>query len=1451
MTSRNNDISGSSERSADKTAIGWSDENLIIASKPFDEMEKTDSDQLEQALTEQTLGSGDDTPKPLSYCDDNKLASSTKAQSISKISSDMIRRSFTRKKTLNMSNGAKRPSHPAILSANSLSNLLEEDLTQVLEQNSVHSANFTDAHQANIKSNNNEMATNEKNDGKKVDACIKNNSLHKVEEGIEDIRGGEGSSSSKINESSAITRNSFSKYNSDEIKTVKSCYNREGKLRQSSSVLNLLESQEDVPSNDQLNALGSLRAEECIEQCISNVIGKEKWDSIAQYAKRDLLVGQYLGKGTFSEVFEVIATVEVELPMLQRLSADKETLGKMMGAKFQDGSNISNSDSKDEGDRASPADEEDDLDREIDGMFGPSLDQGLVSVMEHGDEQQQPDEKYEQERELNRQNSSKEGAPNVCAGEKRFRKPAKGKDVEYTGAPKIVRQSQSVPSRGQRALSKSVSFGTCTNELHTQKQNVDFERLAKQKVDESDEKPTPSQSQSQPNNIRGKGRHHKSVCLGTHNRRTSEKQTRKLIVAMKCLKPQLRSDVDQFLIGVEDLVQETAMLASLDHPNIVKLHGRAAGSVSKSFKLTDGYFILLDRLEDTLEDRIIRWNKTFSRRAPPSLKQINVACSIANAVSYLHSKKILFRDLKPENVGFDSTGVVKLFDFGFAIGLNKPSSDSDDSVCSQLLYDRAGTPRYMAPEVGLEQGYGLPADVYSFGVLLWEICGLKKPFDEMKSAKDLYKNVFEGGMRPKLPKHWPHVLTELIAACWSKQPMGRPAIAHVCSILVEHAHDLSTGQHGGQDDHSKRMRMGSIVKSFKALPSVSTVTMPGFTSRNDSRSTSFAESHDNKTEDAGNGGEHAEVKSLEDSASLKSVDEHSAINASEEQTNEEASDDNIIIQNDISKNMEVSVTLLSLNGVVAKKKSVSNTTNKLKRWRNHKIEDNNKQVTIVASFYQDISGEEMFLTHVPSLPVKLTSAVSPNAASSSALECSDSLGGGNHSNGMLQPSIHWPSMDTNESARCHSLSTIQFKRNFVRETFSTNNHFLPQFYPIHLSVYRNGKLVPLGDVNLIINGEERGETSVTVPITTKVQATKLNPLDNPLRPAIAKCTQRKSKDTPMMKTKGDVFQFGLENDATLRILVKVHDSHASISEEQSVKKQQHQKSDKSICNNESSESSLYKLQESSEETNNVLQVKSIEDDNIMQKRYQEENEQLRAQLKNATQNAEALLKELDEAKAESESLPFYRTHLTELLNAIKKRKNEARCLKQKIEELQSLHKEEHVETLLFDENIDSVGKHGNEGSADDGILLIPFVDSRITAKEETYSHIEANFVMPESSREEFLSLLPVTNGRHGFNDEDYIGDVYMSGDSLPPSDFNSFSAGVTGMENLANSQKQTKENSPLGDSSPRFSKSLHSGFMKKSINGHHAAEFSPASTAYSSLDDSLTDSYIDLLYAIA
>jgi serine/threonine protein kinase len=89
----------------------------------------------------------------------------------------------------------------------------------------------------------------------------------------------------------------------------------------------------------------------------------------------------------------------------------------------------------------------------------------------------------------------------------------------------------------------------------------------------------------------------------------------------------------------------------------------------------------------------------------------------------------------------------------------------------------------MAPEVGNGLGYSLPADVYSFGVLLWEICALKKPFGHIRSSEEFEDKVFHAGERPPLGKHWHNRVKEVMTSCWFVTTTFRPTMVDVTSML--------------------------------------------------------------------------------------------------------------------------------------------------------------------------------------------------------------------------------------------------------------------------------------------------------------------------------------------------------------------------------------------------------------------------------------------------------------------------------------------------------------------------------------------------------------------------------------------------------------------------------------------------------------------------------------------
>jgi serine/threonine protein kinase len=158
----------------------------------------------------------------------------------------------------------------------------------------------------------------------------------------------------------------------------------------------------------------------------------------------------------------------------------------------------------------------------------------------------------------------------------------------------------------------------------------------------------------------------------------------------------------------------------------------------------------------------------------------NIALGVAEGFAYLHSKQILYRDLKSHNIGFDEQGVVRIFDFGLA-------REVDAQGQLKHMTGAAGTPRYMAPECAKNESYGFSSDVYSFSILFWEILTLDKPFENVKTLAQFHKEVVRGNLRPSLKKVSAPDFKTLFEQGWDEEPTRRPDFATICQILRDHS----------------------------------------------------------------------------------------------------------------------------------------------------------------------------------------------------------------------------------------------------------------------------------------------------------------------------------------------------------------------------------------------------------------------------------------------------------------------------------------------------------------------------------------------------------------------------------------------------------------------------------------------------------------------------------------
>lgn len=259
-------------------------------------------------------------------------------------------------------------------------------------------------------------------------------------------------------------------------------------------------------------------------------------------------------------------------------------------------------------------------------------------------------------------------------------------------------------------------------------------------------------------------------------------------------------------------------MAVLRHPHIIKMR---AVSDSSPFEEGKTFFVVLDKLYNILYHRLKNdWKRRLpgryswltdcgGRRAQAFwVERLTVAHDLSSALSYLHQQRLVYRNLKPDNIGFDIRGVVKLFDFGLVRELHH--SDRNDDGTYRLMTDDTGLPRYMAHEVCVGKPYNKKCNVYSFSILMWEILRVEQPFYDYKTLCLLRKKVVEEGVRPTPDPSWPSKLVDVMKQGWNVDQFRRPSMSNFSQVLLSVIRD-ATGEQGDLiTDLSKKSRIESF-----------------------------------------------------------------------------------------------------------------------------------------------------------------------------------------------------------------------------------------------------------------------------------------------------------------------------------------------------------------------------------------------------------------------------------------------------------------------------------------------------------------------------------------------------------------------------------------------------------------------------------------------------------------
>ncbi|XP_051142286.1 serine/threonine-protein kinase STY13-like [Andrographis paniculata] len=236
--------------------------------------------------------------------------------------------------------------------------------------------------------------------------------------------------------------------------------------------------------------------------------------------------------------------------------------------------------------------------------------------------------------------------------------------------------------------------------------------------------------------------------------------------------------------------QEVAVWHKLDHPNVAKFVGASMGTSALKIP-SEGVLssscnslpsaaccVVVEHIPGgTLKKFLI---KNCQKKLPFKVV-VQLALDLARGLSYLHSKKIVHRDVKTENMLLDANRTLKIADFGVArIEAQNPRD----------MTGNTGTLGYMAPEVLDGKPYNRKCDVYSFGICLWEIYCCDMPYPDLSFA-EVSAAVVQQNLRPDIPRCCPGALAGIMRKCWDARPESRPEMDEVVRLLE--AVDTSKG----------------------------------------------------------------------------------------------------------------------------------------------------------------------------------------------------------------------------------------------------------------------------------------------------------------------------------------------------------------------------------------------------------------------------------------------------------------------------------------------------------------------------------------------------------------------------------------------------------------------------------------------------------------------------------
>ncbi|XP_073289879.1 serine/threonine-protein kinase STY13-like [Primulina huaijiensis] len=231
-------------------------------------------------------------------------------------------------------------------------------------------------------------------------------------------------------------------------------------------------------------------------------------------------------------------------------------------------------------------------------------------------------------------------------------------------------------------------------------------------------------------------------------------------VAIKLLeKPENDAERAQFM--EQQFQQEVMMLARLRHPNIVRFIGACRKPM-----------VWCIVTEYAKGGSVRQFLAKRQNRAVPLKLAVKQALDVARGMEYVHGLNLIHRDLKSDNLLISADKSIKIADFGVA----------RIEVQTEGMTPETGTYRWMAPEMIQHRPYTQKVDVYSFGIVLWELITGMLPFQNMTAVQAAFA-VVNKGVRPTIPNDCLPALNQIMTLCWDANPDVRPSFSQVVRML--------------------------------------------------------------------------------------------------------------------------------------------------------------------------------------------------------------------------------------------------------------------------------------------------------------------------------------------------------------------------------------------------------------------------------------------------------------------------------------------------------------------------------------------------------------------------------------------------------------------------------------------------------------------------------------------